>query len=260
LRSSFDAAAASFDRHRAVPETVAAAIRAAILAAIAGVVRPRVLDLGAGSGRFGWPFVAAGDDYVGVDLSAGMLRVFANRDVGNRPLLVQADGRTLPFAGGSFDALLLFSIFGDLPDWRRLVDDACRVLRPKGVVILGRIAAPEDGIDERLKERLDRLLDERLPERTPQRSNGRTAAARYLAARAGTATELVAARWCVRRTPRAFLERHAGGARFSRLPQAAREAALAALAGWAETEFGSLDTSFAETHRFEMQLFRFAPA
>ena len=78
LTSAFDAAAPTFDRHRALPSGVPEAIRAAILSAIGGA-RPRILDLGAGSGRIGRAFVAAGDDYVGVDLSSGMLRAFAEQ-------------------------------------------------------------------------------------------------------------------------------------------------------------------------------------
>ena len=74
----YDAVAPTFDRHRALPEGVADAIRSAILASI-GMARPRVLDLGAGTGRIGWPFVSADDDYVGVDLSFGMLREFIDR-------------------------------------------------------------------------------------------------------------------------------------------------------------------------------------
>ena len=98
MNSAFDAVAAGFDRHRALPESAARSVRKAVLMAI-GAARPRLLDLGAGSGRTGWPFVAAGDDYVGVDLSAGMLRVFANRAAGGRRArLVQADGCGLPFA------------------------------------------------------------------------------------------------------------------------------------------------------------------
>ena len=47
--------------------------------------RARLLDLGAGTGRIGRPFVAAGDDYVGVDLSLGMLREFARRAGARQP-------------------------------------------------------------------------------------------------------------------------------------------------------------------------------
>jgi hypothetical protein len=73
--SAYDVAAPSFDAYRSLPSGVAAAVRAAALDA-AGSPQPRVLDLGAGTGRIGRAFVAAGDDYVGVDLSSGMLNQF----------------------------------------------------------------------------------------------------------------------------------------------------------------------------------------
>src|SRR6266851_3692697 len=92
------------------------AIRAAVLDVLGGTSHPRVLDLGAGSGRIGRAFVAAGDDYVGVDLSLGMLRQFARRgDMnGRRPRLLQADGERLPFGDATFDAVLLIQVFGGL--------------------------------------------------------------------------------------------------------------------------------------------------
>jgi ubiquinone/menaquinone biosynthesis C-methylase UbiE len=260
--SSFDAVAPSFDQHRAFPDGAADTIRAAMLGALASLdsdasnTRPSLLDLGAGSGRIGWPFVAAGDEYVGVDLSGGMLRVFADRCVGGRrAVLVQADGCALPFPAATFDAVLLVAVFGDLPDWRRLVDEARRVLRAHGSVILGRRVIPDDGIDERMKQQLDTLLPERMTRN--RRRNGREEAAQYLAATASATTELVAASWHTKRSPRGFLDRHASGVRFSRLPLAVRNDALSALARWAEAKFGSLDAKIAETHRFEIQLFRF---
>src|SRR5438874_5216759 len=98
--SSYDAAAQSFDRHRALPVGVPEAVRAAILRSVAAS-RPRLLDLGAGTGRIGSPFVAAGDDYVGVDLSRGMLRAFQERrHAAAMPRLVQASGESLPFPDG----------------------------------------------------------------------------------------------------------------------------------------------------------------
>jgi SAM-dependent methyltransferase len=261
--SAFDAMSASFDHHRALPDGVPETVRAAILRELAlpgenpAGTRPALLDLGAGTGRIGWPFVVAGDDYVGVDLSAGMLRVFADRSCGGRrAMLVQADGVALPFAAASFDAVLLVAVFGNLTGWRRLVDEVRRVLRPRGVIAVGHRVAPDDGIDERMKRQLDVLLGERG--KRQGQPNRREEAARYLAVTASTTAEIVAASWRAARTPRMFLDRHAGGARFSRLPLAVREEALGALAGWAEAQFGTLDAVFAETHRFEMQIFRFA--
>src|SRR5262249_21193069 len=103
--SLYDAAAPSFDRHRALPDGVAPAIRAAVLASVGEVRQPRLLDLGAGTGRIGWPFVAAGDDYVGIDLSLGMLRAFMGRaECSGAPArLAQADGQRLPFPDATFD-------------------------------------------------------------------------------------------------------------------------------------------------------------
>jgi ubiquinone/menaquinone biosynthesis C-methylase UbiE len=257
----YDTIADRFEQQRALPDGAAQSVRAAVLAAIGRLDRPRLLDLGAGSGRFGWPFVAAGDDYIGVDLSAGMLRVFAARNaVGKSSLLVQADGCALPFGDASFDAVLLIAVFGDLPDWRLLIDEARRVLRAGGPLIAGGTVTPEDGIDERMKQRLDALLDERLPGlgRRQRGSGRRQDAVAHLTEAASDTAELTAASWSVGRCARAFLDRHAGGARFSRLPLAAREDALRELADWAQTEFGTLDAVFPETHRFKMQLFTFA--
>jgi SAM-dependent methyltransferase len=258
----FDAVAQYFERHRALPDGVAETVRTAILAALpsgrdgAAGGRPRLLDLGAGSGRIGWPFVAAGDDYVGVDLSYNMLQAFGGRgDTGSRAALVQADGCALPFGTASFDAVLLVQVFGGERSWRRLLDEARRVLRPGGALILGHTVFPADGVDARMKQHLSTLLGERATR--PDQQNMREDAGRYLAAIASAATHLVAASWSAERSPRMFLDRHAGGAQFSRLPRTAREAALRGLAGWARMRFGTLDTNLPETHRFEVRVFKF---
>jgi ubiquinone/menaquinone biosynthesis C-methylase UbiE len=251
---AYDALASGFERQRPMPEGVPQSVRAAVLSAL-DRNRPQILDLGAGTGRFGRPFVVAGDDYVGVDMSAGMLHNFAERLVDQRPMLVQADGRALPFPTSCFDLVLLISVFGNMPDWQSVVEESRRVLRPCGTIAVGRRASPEDGIDACLKQHLDTLLEKRMPARS--RENRRQRAMEHLAASASATTELVPASWVSERSPRQFLDRHAGGARFSQLPLGGRVDALRALAIWAEKRFGSLDATFFEAHRLELQLFRF---
>lgn len=254
--SVYDATAPTFDRHRALPDGVPEAIRTAVLEAV-DASSPRLLDLGAGTGRIGIPFVAARDDYVGVDLSFGMLSEFKRRaaDSARAPRLVRADGERLPFADASFDAIMLIQVFGGMRGWRRLLTEVRRVLRGAGVLVLGRTIAPSDGLDARMKARLALLLGEiGAP---ADRTNTRQDAQGWLEQQA-RGTRLVAATWTARRTPRGFIERHGTGARFSTLPAPIKEEAMRRLAAWATTAFGSLDEASTEPHEFELQLFRFS--
>jgi ubiquinone/menaquinone biosynthesis C-methylase UbiE len=250
--SAYDALASSFDRDRVLPEGIAPAIRRTALDCVAAA-RPRLLDLGAGTGRTGWPFVMAGDDYVGVDLSFGMLRAFAQRAAGAR--LVQADGQRLPFGDAAFDAVMLVQVFGGIDDWSGLVSEVRRVLRGPGAILTGRTAAPDDGIDARMKRRLASILG---ANRT--RPNVRADVERLLGESATRTERRIAGTWTAERTPRQFIARHRGGARFSALPERVKDDAMTRLAAWAETTFGSLDAPSSETHAFEWQVFRFEGA
>ena len=263
VASAYDAAAPSFDGHRALPEGVAEAIRTAAIAAADGASRPQLLDIGAGAGRIGHPFVAAGDDYVGVDLSFGMLRAFLHRascrGAAARPApprLVLADGRYLPFPDTTFDAVLMIQIFGGLSDFRLLVSEARRVLRQSGAVVLGRTLAAEHGVDARLKQRLALILSEIGI--GPGR-NFHDDVELALNSAASSAETVVAASWRANRTARQFLERHRTGARFAVLPEPVKEAALRQLAVWAVATFGSLDAVFSEQYAFALRVFKFGP-
>lgn len=262
LMSAFDRVAPSFDKYRRLPAGVPEAVRSAVFDATKiASSRPRLLDIGCGTGRIGWPFVVAGDEYVGVDLSAGMLREFVHRAAardGGSPRLVMADGRQLPFADAAFDLVLLIQVFGGLGDWRRLGSEARRVLRLSGSLILGRIAPPADGIDARMKQRLASILETLDAEL--DRTNTRSEVERALAAEATAASRVIAATWTSERTPRGFIERHRNGARFSALPAPIKEDALSELASWAAATFGSLDATFTESHLFELQIFKFQNA
>jgi ubiquinone/menaquinone biosynthesis C-methylase UbiE len=254
--SAYDVVAPAFNTHRALPAGVPAAIRAAVLKSLAD--SPRLLDLGAGSGRIGSAFVAAGDDYVGLDLSSAMLREFVRHAVGEGaplPRLLQADGEQLPFRDSVFDAVLLIQIFGGLRGWRRVMTEARRVLRPGGAIIVGRTSMPSDGIDARLKQQLDEILNSLGIQ--SGRENTREQAEDWLRMNADNHEQVTAARWSAARTPRGFIERHGAGRRFSALPSPVREQAMRELCHWADGEFGSLETSFSEPHAFELQIFKF---
>jgi ubiquinone/menaquinone biosynthesis C-methylase UbiE len=66
-----------------------------------------------------------------LDYSADQLRLAARRS----RTLVQADGSTLPFADGVFPSVVLMWVSTDVDDFRAVIREARRVLRPSGFLL-----------------------------------------------------------------------------------------------------------------------------
>jgi len=128
------------------------------------------------------------------------------------------------------------------------------VLRPGGTIILGRSIAPDDGVDARMRAQLALLLEAMA---VAPGTSARDHAHGWLDATARRTSRVIAAAWKAARSPRAFLDRHRTGARFSALPEPVKAEALARLSAWAEVSFGSLDAVMHERHVFELRIFHF---
>jgi ubiquinone/menaquinone biosynthesis C-methylase UbiE len=254
MTSTFDASALTFEHYRPLPMNAPEAIRAAIWSA-AGLSAPaRVLDIGAGTGRIGKAFVAAGDSYFGVDASFAMLQEFPT-DSPNCNLL-QADARHLPFANEYFDVVLMMQVLSSVDDWQEIVIEARRVVRCGGCVAVGHSVNPESGIDTQLKRRLKGILEEMQIESFRPEQSRRQALA-WLESSAVRHVHSVATSWNVSATAEKFFERHRTGARFAALPPKVQEEALRRLRVWTESKFGSIDATFLETRSFEVDIFEF---
>src|SRR3954470_6759725 len=100
---SFDRAAEYYDTTRGYAEGSAERIRDAIVAYAAADHNTRFLELGVGTGRIALPFIRAGYDYIGVDISPAMMARLAGKlanDSGKaayRFQLHEADITALPF-------------------------------------------------------------------------------------------------------------------------------------------------------------------
>jgi len=95
--------------------------------------RPRVLDAGCGPGGNG-AWLATHGDVIGVDLSPDALAFVKARRPTTVP--VRASVETLPFASGSFDAVVGLTILYTVPDDARALAELARVVRRGGAVLL----------------------------------------------------------------------------------------------------------------------------
>lgn len=90
----------------------------------------RVLDLACATGVMTRRLVTEGRTVIGVDLSEANIEQASSTGVG---VYVQADMRYLPFADGSFDAVVSSLGLGMVEDRDRFLAEASRVLRPGGI-------------------------------------------------------------------------------------------------------------------------------
>jgi SAM-dependent methyltransferase len=140
---SFDRAAETYDRTRALPPE---AMRA-VLDVIAPELRARQpsLEIGVGTGRLALPLAARGVRVTGLDLSAAMLAKLVEKSEGRRPVdLVRGDGTRLPFRDEAFGSALAVHVLHLITDWRAAVSELVRAVRPGGAILVDVGGAGDD--------------------------------------------------------------------------------------------------------------------
>jgi SAM-dependent methyltransferase len=103
--------------------------RAEVLARVDGVAGRRILEVGCGEGM-----MFDGTPTTPVQMDVSMTRVA--RAAGKCRYLLCGDGYQLPFAGGSFDVVLLIAVLEHTREPWRILAEARRVLTPGGRVIM----------------------------------------------------------------------------------------------------------------------------
>jgi SAM-dependent methyltransferase len=90
----------------------------------------RILDVGCGIGTYVRKLQELSDRVYGIDIDAARVRQ------GRTGTLAVAVSEQLPFATGSFDAVLLNEVIEHVRDDRETLREACRIVRPGGHVII----------------------------------------------------------------------------------------------------------------------------
>ncbi len=155
---------------------------------VCGRAQGETLEVGIGRGRT-LPFYPRGLHLTGIDLSDVALGVAQTRadELGLNAVLRQGDAAALPFPDDHFDTVVFAFVLCTIPDDRRAIAEAVRVLRPGGRLLLvehvrspNRIVRAIERLiepielrrmgDHLLREPLDLVLGEGLEVETLERS------------------------------------------------------------------------------------------
>jgi ubiquinone/menaquinone biosynthesis C-methylase UbiE len=100
----------------------------------------RVLDIGCGAGNYTVPAGQRTDMAIGLDPSEPMLRAAQRGRPGLEGIAyVQGTGETLPFPDASFDVVLIVTVLCFASNPQALLNEAHRVLRIGGRIIVGEL-------------------------------------------------------------------------------------------------------------------------
>ena len=113
----------------------------------------RALDLCCGTGDIAFALAQRGAETTGLDFSAQMLEVAANRSQKKKPQsairnpqFLQGDAQQLPFPENSFDTVTVGYGLRNLTSWERGLDEMFRVARPGARLIVLDFGKPSNAL------------------------------------------------------------------------------------------------------------------
>jgi SAM-dependent methyltransferase len=130
----YDGVADWYDEYISTGDVTPVALRS--VERLLGSGTGRCLDLGCGTGIAFSMLAGLGWNVVGVDLSSDQLEHARLRAEAIGASLVEADATSLPFADGSFEAVVSILTSTDFDDLGPVCREAARVLRPGGAFVL----------------------------------------------------------------------------------------------------------------------------
>jgi ubiquinone/menaquinone biosynthesis C-methylase UbiE len=212
---SFDRVAGQYDATRGYPPDVERQIAEGLIRL--GDLPPHatVLEIGIGTGRIALPLLAQGVHVTGVDIAPLMLEQLQQKHTAARQtapagswgaLATQiADMTALPFADGSFDAVIAVHVLHLVPQWQRALGEALRVIRPGGSFLLGQDVTATDAVNFQIQDKWLQLVRElgAQPDRVGAR--GYSEILEALRTRGLVPEEATLAMWTKTQTPRSVL-------------------------------------------------------
>ncbi len=255
---SFDRAADYYDETRAFPPGVAEQLAASVRQVLP--MEAPLLELGVGTGRISTPLLEAGFRVTGIDISRRMMQRFKERlqPGGPRPGLVEGDASRLPFAAGSFEAVIAVHVLHLIPAWRQTLEEVRRVLQPGGSLLIGYDQFPEDDPYAKLGEQQGLLIQAHGSRLSRNIRRDFSDVHTALIDTGAVRDDFLGARWQVAYTLHdrlALHERRVFSSTWD-VPEDIYRQVMQELRQWAIQSYGDLDQPMAQEHSFIWQRFQ----
>ncbi|HEY0605907.1 MAG TPA: class I SAM-dependent methyltransferase [Herpetosiphonaceae bacterium] len=190
-------------------------------------------------------------------MSREMMNVLRSKASGEQIALVQGDAARLPFADGTFDAIVAVHIFHLISGWQQAMDEVARVLRPGGLLLHGRNSRVEASPQLELSDYLHSLASPEERNRDPGLLEHEQIRVE-LEQRFGSPRELKTQPWKVTHTPGEILNLY--GDRCWSATWSLSDETLARVVAegrrWAIERFGSLDAPLEDAQQFIWNVYR----
>lgn len=258
---SFDRVADIYDATRGLPAEALERVADRIVAATHASPQTTFLELGIGTGRIALPLIERGYTVTGVDISQAMMdRLRAKAPDRPNLTLIEADVTELPFPDRSFDVVLFVHVLHLIPEWRRALDEAQRVLRPGGALVMGNDRPLPDDPADAIRRQWRVFVVEAGAEATLRRAHGTwDAIDAELAARGYRRAVYRPAQWEGEFRPIDLLEaqRKQTFSESWRVPSDVLETVHARMLTWARERYGDLEQPIRSRLEFLLSVSRF---
>lgn len=132
--AGYDLAAENYDKKEAYLNSFE---KRQFLPLLGDIKGKKVLDVGAGTGRFSIILQAAGADVTAMDVSEKMLAKLSKKN--KKIKTVVGDAENMPFEDNSFDMVTAAFLIVHLKDPTRFLDEAYRILKNGGLLAISNI-------------------------------------------------------------------------------------------------------------------------
>ena len=256
--ASFDSQAETYDLRAGLSEEVCRQVVRSVFAIARIQPGDLILEIGAGTGLIGQWFAQEPMQYLGLDLSEGMLEKFRQRldpQRDNCQFLVADGDQKWAIASGTVRVIFSSRAIHLLTP-EHLVDEIFRVALPQGAALLiGRVQRQKNSISTQMKQQMHHLLRQRGFQPREGEKNSKELISLCCQRGAKVIDSEIVARWTVLNTPQQSLDswRQKPGLAGIDLLQDVQQPILKELQLWAEETFGGLDRSVESEETYILQ-------